>query len=102
MDYELTEKKQVLKNYIIERVLKCKLTMIFFDESYDKYINFIAQNEIDLDILNKSLIPKRLFNYNNSVVGNLISSWDVYLDELSPYFELQAGESIEFKKNKKS
>ncbi len=101
MDYELTEKTSVEELYY-RACFEMQAYYDFFDESYDKYINFIAQNEIDLDILNKSLIPKRLFNYNNSVVGNLISSWDVYLDELSPYFELQAGESIEFKKNKKS
>lgn len=100
-DYELTEKTSVEELYY-RACFEMQAYYDYFDESYDKYINFIAQNEIDLDILNKSLIPKRLFNYNNSVVGNLISSWDVYLDELSPYFELQAGESIEFKKNKKA
>lgn len=99
-DYELTEKTSVEELYY-RACFEMQSYYDFFDESYDNYVNFIAQNNIDLSILNESLIPKRVFKYDNSVVANHIGSWDVYLDELSQYFEIRAENGIEFRKNSK-
>ncbi|AJA56774.1 hypothetical protein QI18_04795 [Lactococcus lactis subsp. lactis] len=88
-DYELTEKTSLEELYY-RACAEMENFYASFAENYDRYMNFIVKNGIDVAFLDKKYLPERLLHENNTIVASLINDWDVYMDEVSPYFTIQA------------